>query len=222
MNIKEKVNKIIDAPIKQTYTLPWDRILGRGIDSLICLGVRLCCFEFILNMLEYLPRKMGVYYGDSITEELFILSGMLAYRIFVFLFYEIFFLSLFSTTPGKVLLGLRVLEHDGSRLSFRSALSRTIGVCGYLFLFFIPYMSLLIPISCLAHLYAYKTRTGKFIWDRSDRWIVTHKNGVLRINKLLIGALFLLLVFFISYFIILHLPRYNVIHQVLQLSLFLP
>lgn len=41
---------------------------------------------------------------------------------------ETFFLSLFGATPGKWLFGISVLHHDGSRLTFRTALYRSVSV----------------------------------------------------------------------------------------------
>lgn len=184
-SFKESENGI--AP---SYALPWSRILARGIDTLICLFIiYICCFPLFFIQIDKLILSI---YGPSGTEGFWLFeSCWVILRAFCFLFYEIFFLTILSTTPGKALFGLSVVAQDGGRLPFISAVSRSIILCGCLFLFFMPYISLIIPILCCAHLYDYKTR-AKFIWDRSNRWMVSRKKKIPIIVRL-IGIILLIL-----------------------------
>jgi len=186
----------------QSYPLPWNRILARGIDTYIFFVAYIfVCLPLTIILLSLTPAFNSQRW-DWIVPYIFIAS-----RTCFFLFYEFFFLSLFSATPGKALLRIRVIGKDGGKLSFSSALSRTLRVCGYLYLFFMPYLSFLIPASFMAHLYTH-TRTGKLMWDQSDKWSVINKQDVASQRfKMAIGALLLILIILTICFIIIDFLR---------------
>lgn len=185
-NFKEE-----ETETTQSYPISWTRILARGIDTLICFFIiYICCFPLFLIQIDKLIFPI---YGSSGTGGFWLFkSCWVILRAFCFLFYEIFFLTILSTTPGKSLLGLSIVAQDGGGLPFTSAVSRSIILCGCLFLFFMPYISMIIPILCFVHLYDYKTRTGKFMWDRSNRWMVSSKKKIPMIGRL-IGIILLIL-----------------------------
>lgn len=187
---------------KLSYPLPWDRILARGIDTLIYLLIQLCCFPIWVIVWGSFLGYMDIYTRKETMDTLLMLTGWHVLRICSFLFCESFFLKLFSTTPGKALLGLYVIERDGNRVSFASALSRTIRVCVYLYFCFMPYLSIFIPLSCMAHLYIYKAKADNFLWDGSERWSVIPKKSVPKIFKIITWALFLILVLLLAYKVI--------------------
>lgn len=90
-----------DAPPR--LNLPWRRYWARRFDYfLYSAAVTLLTHDFM--------------YGAGIAA-LLTLPAML--------FVEPMLLSLFGTTPGKALFGIRVTDPDGSRLNYQTALERT-------------------------------------------------------------------------------------------------
>ncbi len=76
---------------------------------------------------------------------------------------EAVWIHLAATTPGKALLGLRVVNRDGSRLSLGAALQRSLRV--YIIGFGLGW-ALLCPI-CQALAWFTVRRTGETLWDLS-------------------------------------------------------
>lgn len=90
-----------DAPPR--LNLPWRRYWARRFDYFFySAAVTLLTYDFM--------------FGEGIAA-LLVLPAML--------FLEPMLLSMFGTTPGKAIFGIRVTDPDGSRLDYQTALERT-------------------------------------------------------------------------------------------------
>ena len=106
--------------------------------------------------------------------------------ILAYPFVEALMFAMFGSTPGKWLMGIRVVRADGEQLTFIDGLKRTTGVV-------IKGLGLWLPIvSMITHIMAYNrlNNTGSTSWDEDGGFRVLHKPvGTLRILGL-IGVLF--------------------------------
>lgn len=87
-------------------------------------------------------------------------------------FYEAGCLALFSTTPGKAMLRVRVTRPDGSRLSYGDALARAFRV-------FVRGVGIGIPlVALITQIVGYQnlTRDGITSWDRDGNVLVSHQS----------------------------------------------
>ncbi len=86
-------------------------------------------------------------------------------------FYEAACLALFSATPGKAMLRVRVTQPDGSRLTFGAALARAFRVLVRGLGVGIPLVALITQIVGYQNL----TRDGITSWDRDGNVLVSHQ-----------------------------------------------
>lgn len=96
---------------------------------------------------------------------------LLAPALFIFTFVEAILFALFGTTPGKWLLGVDVRTEDNERLSFSSALARSIYIWAYGWGMGIPFA----PIVTLTISYFKLTKHGITPWDKVGKHVVTHR-----------------------------------------------
>jgi len=98
----------------------WRRVWARLIDSVLVLIIQgFIAFFFVYNDPDY---------GDSLWPSFFLISANL-------LFYSGFHASSLQATPGKLLLGIKVVGLDGGRISFARALGRGLAeILSYLLL----------------------------------------------------------------------------------------
>lgn len=95
--------------------VPWRRFFARMFD----LAFYACLWTIFLLLVCHIKAT-----DRSGAENLLdFAAGLL-----LMLFLEPLFLSLLRTTPGKWIFGLRVMDNDGRRLTYRKALARTWGV----------------------------------------------------------------------------------------------
>jgi uncharacterized RDD family membrane protein YckC len=99
------------------------RLLAKFLDSLIiglAAGLLLCLV--ILVVVPPLAKTKGN--GDTVV---FVLLGTFALIVLGTAFYHIWFLSKYGGTPGKRMLGLRVVGADGANVSWGRAIGRFFG-----------------------------------------------------------------------------------------------
>jgi uncharacterized RDD family membrane protein YckC len=94
-----------------------DRLIVAGIVALIGVGVSLALDA--LNLREWLATHPAA--------ALIVAFFILALVIFVRLFYNMGFWMLAGQTPGKRVMGVRVVRTDGQRLKWGNAIRREIG-----------------------------------------------------------------------------------------------
>jgi uncharacterized RDD family membrane protein YckC len=112
----------------------WIRFVAYIIDMVI-LGVGTLIVDIPLQM-----AAGGALLGSS-TSAAFGLLGVLALVNFAILFaYEIYFVGTRGATPGKMILGLKIIRADGSPLSFGLAAGRYLAFLLNSFTLFIGYI----------------------------------------------------------------------------------
>ena len=99
--VLESETAVEDAPPR--LNLPWRRYWARGLDFSL--------YGTLVGHLLY----------DFLNKEILITIGTLAAMLIL----EPLFLSLFGTTPGKAVFGIRVTDTEGARLDYSTALERT-------------------------------------------------------------------------------------------------
>ncbi len=110
----------------QVYYPPASFLMRLGahlIDSLI-IGIACGAIGGIISLL--VGVAIGVLGGDSDASVLISQLIGFIFELFIFVFYETFFLTKFAATPGKMILGLKVL-HNGESLSVGRAVGRAFG-----------------------------------------------------------------------------------------------
>ncbi|RZD31468.1 MAG: hypothetical protein CXT74_05305 [Methanobacteriota archaeon] len=63
--------------------------------------------------------------GGSLTEDDFLIIMVISYSIII-LYHTFFISSEYQGTPGKILLGIKVVDYDGQRVSVAKAFGRTL------------------------------------------------------------------------------------------------
>lgn len=106
-----------------------------------------------------------------------------------YVFVEAVLISVFATTIGKWLTGIYVYGPDGKKMPFLFSLKRAVLVFGAGMGFFLPYVSLVLPIYAFYRLVKYKT----VFWDMvSDSTVKAVKTTLLDKLLLVAFAVFLL------------------------------
>ena len=129
---------------------PWVRFWARMIDGAL----------FVAGTTFLMPQLLR---GP-------ILGLHLLYLPLLFMVLETAFLSAFGGTPGKLLLGTRVLKEGGGRLSLAEAFGRSLSV-------FVRGQALCLPIAVFfAQIVAWGALTaeGSTTWDAKGNFIVRH------------------------------------------------
>lgn len=116
--ILENGEAVEDAPPR--LNLPWRRYFARGFD--------LSLYNTVVGILLY----------DFLNREIY----LTILTLIAMLILEPLFLSLFGTTPGKAIFGIRVTDPEGSRLDYSTAMDRTWTVMW-------EGMAMSIPVVCL-------------------------------------------------------------------------
>lgn len=159
--------------------VPWRRFFARSFDAAL--------YSSLWTIFLLLVCHVQVIDQSGARNLLDFAMGLL-----LMLFLEPLFLSLFRTTPGKWIFGLRVTDNDGRRLTYRKALSRTWG----LFVktgFQIPVFSWIRMLQC----YRIYDKQGTLPWEYdSEETVKDTKNR--RIFGMVGAYLLLFLVLFFS------------------------
>lgn len=107
-----------------------------------------------------------------------------------YIFVEAVLISVFATTIGKRLTGIYVYGPDGKKLPFLLSLKRAFLVFGAGMGFFLPYVSLVLPLYAFYRLVKYKTVFWDMVSDSKPESIKTTLA-----DKLLLAAFILFLLF---------------------------
>ena len=141
---------------------PWMRYLARVLDCSIIYHV----FAFLGAQLGLTPP--AIFTSES--ADLVTATGLLMLSSYVWVFVESWFLSNFGATPGKFLFNLRVVTDNGSPLTYKQALRRSLTVWfrGYGLGIF-PLREMLSLVSFVALM-----QDGKTPWDDQQSLNVAH------------------------------------------------
>ena len=107
----------------------------------------------------------------------------------IFVFVEAFLISSFSTTAGKRLLGIYVFDQNENKLSFGRSLKRSFMVFGAGMGFFLPYVSLVLPV-CVMLLFI---KRRFILWDKAIGDVVEYVKPTVA-NKVLLAGFIVFLI----------------------------
>ena len=155
---------------------PWVRYWARSIDFM-CY----CVFAGVVLAFTW-PAVLAIHQ---------ILFGMLL--LFVYVFIEAAVLAVWGTTPGKALFRVRLQKSDGSKLTYKDALNRSIRVWMQGEGGGIPVLSLIMQIMAYNRL----LNKGTTTWDETGKFTVSHQvigTGRIGIIVLIFSVFILLMV----------------------------
>ena len=152
---------------------PWRRYFARALDDALLAFVS----RTFLVLIAHLPPDGAL----TLT-----LTALLTMGLQLVL--EPFLLHLTGTTPGKALLGLRILSRSGGTLSFSAAFSRTAGVMTYGLCWNIPVLSQIFLIRSLRAC----RREEWMEWELSDEVYTAQTPGAGHIIALALSVLLLI------------------------------
>ena len=138
----------IDEENSDKRIIPWARFCARIFDLLFV--------SFLWIFPLYFAFGSGSNYSYGLIQHL-------AISPFIYIFFEPFCISLWGTTPGKFLYGIRVLNKDSSKLSIKKSIKRSLQV-------YIRGMAFAIPIfDSVANYIAYRDykKNKSTPWDRN-------------------------------------------------------
>jgi uncharacterized RDD family membrane protein YckC len=164
-----------DAPVIITH--PWHRYFARGIDTIV-----------VSYTIAFLMLPLVMATGFINLDANFLILAF--FILFLSLFIEAGFISLFGTTIGKFAFGIKVLTLEGKKLTYKQSLQRSFGVWVKGLGLGIPIVSLFTQISA----YEKISELGSASWDQKGGFVVHYKG----IGKL--RAAFFIVLYFAIYF----------------------
>jgi uncharacterized RDD family membrane protein YckC len=147
----------------------WARWLARLVDATLMMPISFLLFAALGLAVEFgrLPYEFIAWSENPIAT--FIVDLVVSFALFAL--WEPLFLSNTSTTPGKWIMGVRVLRADGGQMSFFTAYRRFIWVYVIGFGLRIPLIALICMLIARAKLVA----DGVTAWDEGLNLQVTHR-----------------------------------------------
>ncbi len=126
--------------------------------------------DYILFELALMPFLLPHIIVENTMESIRRDQQLTALVVLLFLLVEPVMLSLWGTTPGKMLLGMRVTKPDRSRLGFGEALRRSVNVW---FRGMGMYLGI-VTVFTMVHAFNKLTRDGITTWDKHTGSLVLH------------------------------------------------
>lgn len=160
--------------IAQSFqTRPWVRFFARYLDIIVIaflfgLVIGLVNSMFHLKVITLLNEWSNLAWGMMI--------------LFLYVFIEPFFFSIFGTTFGKWMFNVHVKKLDDTKLSFADALVRGLKVWWFGLAMGLPIINIFTQVNASSKL----TANGATTWDQ-NKFLVSH--GKLSISKLIVAIL---------------------------------
>jgi uncharacterized RDD family membrane protein YckC len=130
-NLNEMNGNIAPADVQSVrYSGFWRRLCAFLLDGLLITLIN-AAFIVVLVIIE-------PYYDSLVVSPVVIISYSLIIVFLLFIYETIFLSSRRMATPGKQLLGIKVTDMDGNRISFSCAVLRGIIKFGLIFVGGIP------------------------------------------------------------------------------------
>jgi uncharacterized RDD family membrane protein YckC len=107
------------APTQYVYAGFWIRYLARIIDSLLLYVVILPVTFVVVGTRAFDPTRQDLDTGFLLAQGMLIL-----FNLSLAAAYEIWFLANYSATPGKMVVGKKVIVADGSPMTYGRAVAR--------------------------------------------------------------------------------------------------
>ena len=118
----QRLHEGVPSPIVLEYAGFWIRVAAKIIDGLIFGGSFLAIMFIILGVSGHSFRSIATPEGIQSIQSLSLLINLLQLIFYIVL--PVFFLGKFAATPGKMLLGLKVIRSDGERVTYLRAFCR--------------------------------------------------------------------------------------------------
>lgn len=169
-NVKATPIEYLELAQKEDGTpFIWRRFWARVIDF-SCISVLsdfsiLLIMAFVISAFPSVEEKIGSIVSANPASYFFMILGGFILSILILIIYEALFLTLFGTTIGKALFGMRVKNKDGSKLNFGTAFSRSSHAyaSGLWFLLGFPALSIWPLLRSLSFI----RQNHETVWDKS-------------------------------------------------------
>ncbi|MDH3679649.1 MAG: protein kinase [Acidimicrobiia bacterium] len=155
------------GPVSRSWQLasPERRILGRLIDQFVWVGM------WVFLLLVFIPTDSN---SDATYLQILALGLWTTAAIAA---YEIFMVTAFGATLGKMMLGMRVVGEDGSKIGFTAAAMRMvlfIVLSVLSTLLYVPFLIMLV-VAGIAIGSLYTNDRRQTFWDRHAKTLVVHR-----------------------------------------------
>jgi len=136
-------------PPRLNYAGFWVRVLAKCVDSFILSVIVMIVSDAMgirpdfpsMHSLAEVFRFLNQMSAEQLNQYLEQMRGVGRVALIVGLAYNWFFLRRFSATPGKLLLGIKVVRSDGSRLSHGRIVARYFAEMLNQFIMFVGYLT---------------------------------------------------------------------------------
>ncbi|MEH6742100.1 RDD family protein [Hyphomonas sp.] len=142
----------------------WARFLAKWIDFYLCLIPSFVIMMGLIFLYSFVATLLAWPVDETIFDGYILVGVFLMFHALTFTVLEAFCVSQFGNTPGKALMGIRIRNIIGSRLSFRSSLKRSALAMLAGMGLGIPLISLITQFICARTL----SEDGYVFWDRVD------------------------------------------------------
>ena len=142
----------------------WARFLAKWIDFYLCLIPSFVIMMGLIFLYSFVATLLAWPVDETIFDGYIFVGVFLMFHALTFTVLEAFCVSQFGNTPGKALMGIRIRNIIGSRLSFRSSLKRSALAMLAGMGLGIPLISLITQFICARTL----SEDGYVFWDRVD------------------------------------------------------
>ncbi|WP_206459825.1 RDD family protein [Anaerovorax sp. IOR16] len=169
VELEEKTDKIYEGYGKYRYypTNPWRRYFSRMIDGIIINAI-------ILLVTVLIVRNINSKIYETVSfSNVYIMITLII--IFIFFFIEPLLLYQFGTTPGRWILGIKLIsEKEQVPLTFKRLIVRNWQCFLYGFGLGFPIISLFTMLNAFD--YVNQNSNGQSKWDEKQGTIVLYKN----------------------------------------------
>ena len=142
----------------------WARFLAKWIDFYLCLIPSFVIMMGLIFLYSFVATLLAWPVDETIFDGYIFVGVFLVFHALTFTVLEAFCVSQFGNTPGKALMGIRIRNIIGSRLSFRSSLKRSALAMLAGMGLGIPLISLITQFICARTL----SEDGYVFWDCVD------------------------------------------------------
>ncbi len=118
----QRLHEGVPSSNVQEYAGFWIRVVAKFIDTFVFVGSLYAIIFLILGLSGYSFRSIFTPEGLQSLKSFGLIIDLLE-LVFCFVL-PVFFLGKFAATPGKMLLGLKVVRSDGNRVTYLRAFCR--------------------------------------------------------------------------------------------------
>ena len=143
----------------------WARFLAKWFDFQFAQIPSLIVLFLVMFLYGLMASTLGVPYpDDAFFDGLSFMIAFIVGHTLVFMLLEAFCISVFGNTPGKALMGIRIRNAIGHKLSLWTSLKRSVASTGLGLAFGAPFVLVLTQLSNAA----YVNSNGRALWDKID------------------------------------------------------